>query len=70
MEWIPRWDNLQMAFPSGFAPNYVPVFALERSNSALQFLIRVGSTIPQVGSCLTSVYGLHRFFLLFVGYYS
>ena len=40
MEWIPRWDNLWMAFPSGFAPNYVPVFALERSNSALQFLIR------------------------------
>jgi hypothetical protein len=37
VDWIPRWGSLWMAFPSVFAPLFVPVFPLDRSNSGIKF---------------------------------
>ena len=39
-----------MAFPSVSAPLFVPIFPLDRSNSGLKFLRRVGDPIPQPGA--------------------
>ena len=44
--WIPRWESLWMAFSSVSAPHFVPVFPLDRSNSGLKILRRVGVPIP------------------------
>ena len=48
--WIPRWESLWMAFSSVSAPHFVPVFPLDRSNSGLKILRRVGVPIPQPGA--------------------
>jgi hypothetical protein len=55
-----------MAFPSISVPLFIPVFPLDRSNSGLKF--REGWVAPSFnqGPCLTSAYGLYRFFLPFV----
>jgi hypothetical protein len=50
--WIPRWDSLWMVFPSVSAPLFVPVFPLDRSNSALKFWRWVGGLVPQPGAKL------------------
>lgn len=69
--WIPRWGSLWMAFPSVSALLLVSVFPLDRNNSRLIFWRLVGCPIPQPGElCLTSGYGLDRFSLPFVGYFS
>jgi hypothetical protein len=47
MEWIPRWGNIWMAFPSVSALHFVPVFPLDGNNSGLIFLIWVGSPVSQ-----------------------
>lgn len=44
--WIPRWDNLWMAFCSGFAPFTVPAFPLDRKNSGLKILRLVDGPHP------------------------
>jgi hypothetical protein len=70
MGWIPRWGSLCMAFPSVSDSLFVPAFPLHKSNSGLIFLTWVDGPIPQPGLCLTSGYGLYRFSLPFVGYFS
>ena len=57
-------------FTSVSAALFVPIFLLERNNSELIFLRWVGDPIPQPGQCLTSEYGLFRFSLPFVEYFS
>ena len=42
MEWIPRLDSLCMDFRSVSVQLFVPLFPLERNNSGLKFLRRVG----------------------------
>ena len=37
MGWIPRWGSFWMAFPSVSAPQFVPAFPLDRTNSGLKF---------------------------------
>ena len=46
--WISRC--LWMAFPSGYAPIFVPIFPLDSSSSGLKSLRRVGGPILQVGN--------------------
>ena len=71
MRWISRWGSLCMAFPSVSASHFVPIFPLDRRNSRLKFWRLVGGPIPQPGDgCLTSGYGLYRFSLPFVEYFS
>ena len=50
MGWIPRWGSLLVAFPSISAPLFVPVFPLDKGNSGLKFLRRVGGPICQPGA--------------------
>jgi hypothetical protein len=50
MGWIPKWGNLWMIFPSVSAPFFVPAFPLDRNNSGLKILRRVGGSIPQLGA--------------------
>jgi hypothetical protein len=53
------------------APLFVLVFALDQSNSGLNFWRWVRGSIPQLGEPpITSIDGLDRFFLPFVGYFS
>jgi hypothetical protein len=72
--WIPRLGSLWLAFSSVSIPLFVPVFLLDRNNSGLKFWRWVGDPIPQLGVgervCLTSRYGLDRFSLPFVVYFS
>jgi hypothetical protein len=49
MGWILRWGSLWMAFPSIFAPLFVPALPLDRSYSGLIFL-RLVWPLPQLGS--------------------
>jgi hypothetical protein len=65
--WILRWGRLWMAFPSIFAPHFVPVFPLDRSNSGIKFLRWVSAPSLKQNLCLTSGYGFYRFSLPFVG---
>jgi hypothetical protein len=50
MGWIPKWGSLWMAFPSVFAPNFVPVFPIDRSHSGLKIWRWVDGPIPQPGA--------------------
>jgi hypothetical protein len=58
-----------MAFPSVYAPLFVPVFLLERSNYENIGNELVASPL-NLGPCLTSGYVLYRFSIPFVGYFS
>ena len=50
---------------------FVHVFPLDRSNSGVKFVKMGGWLLSSTeGSCLTSGYGLDRFSLPFVGYFS
>jgi hypothetical protein len=68
---FPLVGSLWMAFPSVSVLLFVPVFPSDRSNSGLKFWKWVGGPIPQLGEpYLTSGYGLDRFSLPVVGYFS
>jgi hypothetical protein len=58
-----------MAFPSVSAPLFVPVLLFDKRKSGLIFLRWVAPSLNQRAS-LSTGYGLYRFYLLFVGYFS
>ena len=62
IRWIPKWDSLWMAFPSVSAPLLIPIFSLNRSNSGLEFLRRVGGHISQLGA--VSIYWIWSLWVL------
>jgi hypothetical protein len=49
MGWIPRCESLWMAFPSGSALHFVPIFPLDKSHSGLKIWRLVCGPIPQPG---------------------
>jgi hypothetical protein len=69
MGWIPRQENLWMAFTSDSSPLFVPAFPFDRRNSGLLFLS--GWVAPSLnrGLYLSTGYGLYRFYLTFVGHF-
>ena len=67
--WIPRLGSLWRSFLSDSAPYFVPVFPFDRRNSGLIFFRRVAISLNQE-LCLYTGYGLYRFCLHFVGYFS
>jgi hypothetical protein len=68
---ISRWDRFLVAFPSVSAPFFVPIFHLDRNNFGVKIFEKGGWIHSSTrGLYLNSVYGLYRFSLHFVGYFT